>query len=201
MARPRRIDLDDLRKQIVATARKILREHGSAALTARALAQALDIPASAIYRIFPTMGDVFMAVNQATFAELDAIFDSLPADQPPLERLLTVAAGYMGFMRDNPSLWRALFAGNRRVGAYPAWYLQAIGSLMKRLASLVAENCPGLSQEAAEDAAARLYVMAHGTISLELDGRLQLITPLSGQDLALTAIRSLLAELRQKTAA
>lgn len=199
MARPRRIDLDDLRKKIVATARKILREEDSSALTARALAQALEIPVSSIYRIFPTMGDVFMAVNQATFDEVDAIFESLPTDIPPFERLLTLAAGYMGFMRDNPSLWRALFAGKRRAGDYPAWYMEAIGALMKRLASLVAENCPGLSQEAAEEAAGRLYVMAHGAISLELDGRLSLITPLSGHELALTSIRSLLAELRRQS--
>lgn len=197
MARPRRLDPEEMRRQIIATAREILRDGDGSALTARALAKGVGMPASAIYRIFPTMGDVFMTLNQATFAELDVLFDSLPQDRPPFERLLTLAQGYMGFMRNNPSLWHALFAGERRKGDYPAWYLEAIGKLMKRLAALIAENCPGLSQPAADEAAGRLYVMAHGAISLELDGRLELITPLSGQELALTAMRSLLAELRR----
>lgn len=201
MARPRRLDPEEMRRQIIATAREILREGDGSALTARALAKALGIPASAIYRIFPTMGDVFMALNQATFAELDVLFDGLPQDRSPYERLLTLAHGYMGFMRSNPSLWHALFAGERRKGDYPAWYLQAIGKLMKRLAALISENCPGLSRPAAEEAAGRLYVLAHGAISLELDGRLELITPLSGQELALTAMRSLLAELRREVEA
>lgn len=196
MARPRRLDPEDMRRQIIAAAREILRDNDGSALTARALAKEAGMPASAIYRIFPTMGDVFMTLNQATFAELDVLFDSLPQDRTPYEQLLMLAQGYMGFMRGNPSLWHALFAGERRKGDYPAWYLQAIGKLMKRLAALIGENCPGLSQPAAEEAAGRLYVMAHGAISLELDGRLELITPLSGQELALTAIRSLLAELR-----
>ncbi len=198
MARPRRLDPDDMRRQIIESARRILREDGSSALTARALAKDAGMPPSAIYRIFPTMGDVFMALNQATFDELDTLFNSLPQDRQPLERLLTLATGYMSFMRNNPAMWHALFAGERRKGDYPAWYLQAIGKLMKRLAALIAENCPGLSQAAADEAAGRLYVMAHGAISLELDGRLELITPLSGQELALTAIRSLLDELRRE---
>jgi len=180
---------------IIAAARNMLRNEEAGTLTARSLAKPLSIPASAIYRIFPTMSDVIMAVNQETFAELEALFDALPQDHPPADRLIAISAQYMGFMQDNPNLWRALFTGMRRQQSYPEWYLDAIQSLLKRLANLLREIQPELSEDLAMETAGRLYVTAHGAISLELDGRLEIITSLNGQEIALGAIRNTIIEL------
>lgn len=195
MARPRKLDLDQLRAEIIAAAREMLRTRDLPDLTARALAQSLSIPASAIYRIFPTMGEVVMAVNQATFAELEALFERLPEGGAAEERVLGLAANYLAFMRANPNLWRALFGGPKRAEAYPEWYLAAISGLMGRLAALLESVAPHLGPARAAELAARLYVLAHGALSLEIDGRLSMMTPLPGDEIVLGAVRSLLAGL------
>ena len=196
MARPRKLDLDDLRLQIIAAAREILSEADISALTARGLAERIGLPASAIYRIFPTMAEVVMAVNEATFHEIDALFEALPPEAPPLERFQRLAAGYIGYMRQNPSLWRALFVDARRQEDYPEWYLKAIAGLMGRLSALLGAVCPEVPPQIVAEATGKLFVFAHGAISLELDGRLGLITPLSTQEIAFTAIESTLAQLK-----
>ena len=194
MARPRKLDLDEMRLQIIAAARQMLCEKDISALTARGLAQRVGLPASALYRIFPTMAEVVMAVNEATFKEIDALFEALPQSSP-LERFTQLAMGYLTFMRENPSLWRALFVDARRQEDYPDWYLQAIKGLMGRLSALLGAVCPEVPEPIVADATGRLFVFAHGAISLELDGRLGLITPLSSQEIALAAIESTLAQI------
>ncbi|MGU3576687.1 TetR/AcrR family transcriptional regulator [Brucellaceae bacterium C25G] len=200
MGRPRRQEPEELRAMIVSTARNMLRDEDAGALTARALAKVLSIPASAIYRIFPTMSDVIMAVNQQTFAELDAIFDSLPSDVEASNRITNLTTRYMSFMQENPNLWRALFAGPSRKRQYPSWYLEAIQSLLARLAAILSEIAPDISDKVAMETAGKLYVLAHGALSLELDGRLQIITELSGRDIALEAIRTTIRDLKQSGA-
>jgi AcrR family transcriptional regulator len=193
MARPRRQDPDELRRNIVSAARDLLREGHVEGLSARSLARALSIAPSAIYRIFPTMADVLMEVNRQTFGEIDAMLDRLPQDLSPEARLLEAGDRYMDFMQANPNLWRALFEGSRGKEGFPAWYAQAVRALLERLGDMLRQARPELGREQALGRAERLYLLAHGAIALHLDGRLALITPASAHDIIEEAIRAMLA--------
>lgn len=194
MARPRRFDPEELRHDIVEAARQILREQRVHSLSARSLASRIGIAVSAIYRHFPTMSDILMEVNRATFIELNAVFDQLPLQTEAIERLLQVCNHFTRFMQDNPNLWLALFEGKREREAFPGWYSDAIRSLMDRLAGLITEVCPQLSVDESRQYSGRLYVLVHGAIALQIDERLDLITPLTVEDITQGAVLGLIAQ-------
>ena len=196
MARPRRFDPEDLRRDIIEAARQILREDGVYSLSARSLAAQIKIVPSAIYRHFPTMSDVLMEVNRATFVELNLIFDQLPSQLDAVEKLSQICDRFSRFMQANPNLWRALFEGKRERDSFPDWYNDAIRSLMNRLAGLILEAYPQLTAEESLQYAGRLYVLVHGAIALQIDERLALITPLTMQDITRDAVRGLLIQIQ-----
>lgn len=192
MARPRKQDPEELRRAIVVAAVEMLRDQHVDGISARGLAARLGISPTAIYRIFPTMADVLMEVNRGTFGDLDRIFENLPDGASAAERLFFTGRSYMQFMQANPNLWRALFEGQRDSSAYPEWYGAAVAALIGRLATLLRAAGPALDDATAMDQAGRLYVLAHGAIALQFDGRLGLITATAAQDLIEDAIRQMI---------
>lgn len=195
MARPRRFPLEETRSAIIEAAREILCESDAEGLTARRLAARLEITPSAIYRHFPTMSDVLMEVNRQTFQNLDKMFDGLPKDLAPLPRLIETGRRYTQFMQQNQTLWRALFEGKRHPESYPKWYGDAVQALMHRIAELVRDACPSLSQSESLNHASRLYVLAHGAIALHFDGRLGLISAASVNDIIDGAILATVSQI------
>lgn len=196
MARPKRHAPEELRRIVLDAARAIIDENGPEALTARDLARAIGYTPGTIYNLFDGMPAVLYEVNRETFAGLAALFQEMPAELEPAQRLQWLAGAYVDFMQDNKVPWRGLFEGPRRAEVFPQWYIDAIRGLLARIAEIVGDVAPGLSDEQAMAEAERLYVNIHGVVSLMANGRLDLVTGQPGHDLAQDTVRRAILALR-----
>lgn len=195
MSRPSRQPREELRKAIVDTTKNILDTEGVEGLSARAIAREIGYTAASIYNVFESMSDILMEVNRETLSELDAMFEALPSDGSPKDRLEAICLAYVSFMRRNPARWSALFGGQRERDAFPEWYVGAIDQLMNRLAALLTDHAPGLAPVAALRAAELLFITIHGLVSLDVGRRLDMFTRRPASDLAQSALEATLVSL------
>ena len=193
MSRPARQPREDLRKSIIDTTKAILDRDGVEGLSARAIAREIGYTAASIYNVFESMSDILMEVNRETLTELNALFESLPLDVHPKERLQAICLAYVDFMRLNPARWSALFAGQRQRESFPDWYVGAIDQLKGRLSDLLIAHEPGLAPETAWRLAEDLFIAIHGLVSLDVSGRLDLFTLRRAEDIARSALETMLA--------
>lgn len=196
MSRPFRKPRDELRTEILDAARRILLAEGADGLTARALAREVGYTAASIYQLFNSMSDVLMEVNRETFTHLAALFEDLPAEEAPAQKLHRVCASYIGFMQANPALWSALFGGMRERSSFPDWYGEAIAGLMGRLTSLLIAHAPQLSVAEARRLTEQLYVAVHGAVALALERRLDLVTEQSAHEIGASVLDAMLSRLQ-----
>ncbi len=196
MARPKRHDPEELRRMVLDAARAIIDEHGPESLTARDLARAIGYTPGTIYNLFDSLPAVLYEVNRETFAGLAGLFQEIPADLGPAERLQWLAGAYVDFMQDNQALWRGLFEGPRRTEVFPQWYVDTIRALLARIAGMIGDISPDLSDAQAMAEAERLYVNIHGILSLAANGRLDLVTDQPGHYLAQDTVRRAITALR-----
>lgn len=195
MARPKRHAPEELRRMVLDAARAIIDENGPEALTARDLARAIGYTPGTIYNLFDSLPAVLYEVNRETFAGLAELFQEIPADLDSAERLQWLAGAYVDFMQDNKALWRGLFEGPRRTEVFPQWYVDTIRGLLARIAAMIGDISPDLTDAQAMAEAERLYVNIHGVLSLAANGRLDLVTDQPGHYLAQDTVRRAIAAL------
>ncbi len=201
MSRPSRQPREELRKAIVDATKNIMDTAGVEGLSARAIAREIGYTAASIYNVFESMSDILMEVNRETLSELDALFERLPADGSPKDRLQAICLAYVGFMRENPARWNALFAGQRERDAFPEWYVGAIDQLMRRLAGLLIDHAAGLGEDEALRAAELLFITIHGLVSLDVGRRLDMFTRRCSTEIAQSALDAALDGLSRKAGA
>jgi AcrR family transcriptional regulator len=103
----------DVRSKIVDVAARLLREHGSAAVTTRAVAEGAGVQAPTIYRLFGDKDGLLEAVAEhvmATFVSAKAaIVEAASADNvDPLDDLRAGWVAQIDFGVANPTLFRLL---------------------------------------------------------------------------------------------
>ena len=104
---------DETKTRIVEAAAQLLREHGPAAVTTRAVALAAGVQAPAIYRIFGDKDGLLEAVAEKVMsvfiAEKYAILDKLDLESlDPVEELRRGWFDHLEFGTQNPALFRLL---------------------------------------------------------------------------------------------
>lgn len=197
MSRPQRLPREELREAILVAARTILRDDGVEGLTARAIAKHVGYTAASIYNVFESMSDLLMEVNRSTLTELQTIFVGLSPQDPPDERLHELLRRYMAFMKQNPALWSALFGGVRYRESFPDWYVATIRGLLGQVRDMLRELAPRLTEAEAERLAEQLYVALHGTVSLDVGRRLDIVTQQSAPEIAGAILDAVLMQLRR----
>ncbi|MBP2475944.1 AcrR family transcriptional regulator [Crossiella equi] len=103
-----------LREEILIAATALLDAGGGErAVTLRAVANRAGISAPSIYRHFPDQPTLMLAVVRQAFADLARRIRtaSEQAGPGPRPRLFAVCAAYLGFARDHPERYRAMFDG------------------------------------------------------------------------------------------
>lgn len=191
MARPRHYDYDALRSRVIDAAKVLLEEGGPAALTARALARAVDAAPGTIYNVFDSMAAVQQEVNRQTLEVLAGRVDAV-TETDPRARLAALADVYVRFMLERRVVWRALFEGPRLTAALPDWYLAQIDALIGRI------TVPLAALEPRTDArilAEQLLLSVHGIVALAAIDRLDLITAQHPLHLAHAAVARMIAAI------
>lgn len=93
-----------------------VREHGTAHVTLRGLAQEIGVSPSAAYQHFPDKAALLRAVGDRAFQELEARtqagVDAVPADDDAgaVRRFAAVGYSYIGYAVDEPHLFRHMFS-------------------------------------------------------------------------------------------
>jgi AcrR family transcriptional regulator len=95
----------DMAEQIKAAARRQMAEQGTAGLSLRAVARALDITAPAIYNYFPRLDDLITALIVDAFTALADHMDAATASAAaagPLEQIAAAARAYRAWAVAHP---------------------------------------------------------------------------------------------------
>ena len=147
-------------QEVVAVARRLLEEEGSATLTMRRLAERVGIRAPSLYKHFPDKAALEGAVIATGLEDAAAVFEAAveTASETAADPLPALAAAYRRFALDHPHLYRLMNSG-----PLPRQHLPP--GLEDRAAA-------PLLRVAGDQARARaIWAFAHGMVMLELDHR------------------------------
>jgi AcrR family transcriptional regulator len=160
-----------MREDILGAARTILKDQGYAELSMRALARAAGITAPTIYDYFPGKE----AVLDALFAEGADMLASVikwaaAAVEPGADRLQAIGTAYRRFAIDNPDLYLLLFGGTDPSYSPSENLIEKLHHVSDLAAEAVQEAMDAgyLRPGSAEDVSNSMWVMAHGSVMLEL---------------------------------
>lgn len=191
-----------LRLELIDAGEAILREHGLDALTARAVASAVDCSVGAIYNVFDDIDGLIVAVNSRTLAKLDHKISAFAPDAghqlEPDVCLDRLAVAYCQFAIEHTKAWSALFEHGERISRQiPDWHMDEhvhlIGHVVKSLQQLL----PGNSDEENWQLAGLLFSAVHGVVSLGLQGFFFAVPQQQIEAQASQLVRSTLKGLRQ----
>lgn len=170
MARPRKdLAIDIKARAIEATIAQLAAAPESLSLAA--VARRIGCSAPALYAHFRNKDDLLEEARRAAFAELireKARRYAAPISDP-LARLAEGGRAFVAFARDNPALYRLIFAPGHG-GAARVEPVEA--ALAPLVAGLRAAQAAGFARGADPEALARaLWCAAHGAIMTALDDR------------------------------
>jgi len=171
-ARNRRGEGGRLRQEIITAASQMIGEAGDdSALTLRGVARRVGIAAPSIYRHFPDVDELKMAVVQRSFAEFAAARDAAaPVAADPAAALLARCRAYTAFALANPGPYRYLFSQHAPTGdpARPPVGLPVFDALAESISRC---QQAGLAR-AGDDPqwlAAQVWAALHGLVLLRLN--------------------------------
>jgi AcrR family transcriptional regulator len=170
--RNRRGEGDRLREEIITAASQMIGEAGDdSALTLRGVARRVGIAAPSIYRHFPDVDELKMAVVQRAFADFARARDAASADgDDPAARLLARCRAYTAFALANPGPYRYLFSQHAPTGdpARPPVDLPVFQALAESI-----RRCQQAGLARAGDdpqwLAAQVWAALHGLVLLRLN--------------------------------
>jgi AcrR family transcriptional regulator len=153
---------------IVAAARRILETDGLAAVTMRAVAEAVGVQGPSLYKRVPDRAALIQAVAGGVVADLAGTLARATETGDPHTDLRTVADAYRDFVHRNPNGYRLLFA-DLPAGSGPD------PDALAALADPIVRAMGALAAETAALEGARTFVAwAHGFVTMELAGAFRL---------------------------
>lgn len=179
---PRRDKKLELRVKLLGVAREMIAAGGVGELSTRKVAEAAGTALGSLYTVFADVHALVFAVNLESFRKLDAIMRDAAAGAVGAEaKLAALVWAYLGFAREEPNLWRAMFDHQLPEGhGVPAENLEALSVLMMHIAEPLREVSPELKGAARMIRARTLFSAFHGVIAMSLDQRM---TGLTGDEL------------------
>lgn len=104
----------DLSRALVEAARRILEAEGAAALSLRAVAREAGVSPAAPYHHYKDKTELLEAVAHEGWETLgEAIAEARRSSSDPGEALGAIGLAYLHFARDNPALYRLMYATSR----------------------------------------------------------------------------------------
>jgi len=104
----------DLRRALIAAARRLLEAEGPSALSLRAVAREAGVSPAAPYHHFKDKSELLDAVAHEGWEMLNAALASARVDtQSTHDKLVALGVAYVCFARDNPSVYRVMYNSSR----------------------------------------------------------------------------------------
>lgn len=166
MARPRTYD-DALRTRLLEVASRAISELGEGGVTVRSVAAASGTSPSAVYALFGSREKLLEAVTAEGFRRFAAHLAAAGRSDDPARDLLALGLAYRASALDDPHFYRVMFG--RRAGG-PAGAVPPGDDTFGVLRDAVGRAMPGAPADRVETVAIGLWGLAHGLVSLELEG-------------------------------
>ncbi|KAA1397825.1 TetR/AcrR family transcriptional regulator [Aeromicrobium ginsengisoli] len=170
--------LNDPQGRLVQATVRLLAEQGPSALKARTIASEAGVSTMVVYHHFGGIPELYGAVIDFGFAEIENAFVRLPVTDDPVADLFSMALTVREIARANPHLYDMMFGlstrasyrptsdkGVRRSG-HSAAFQAAYAHITAACARLAGSEQVGMLDP--ETVAAGLWSTMHGFISLEL---------------------------------
>jgi AcrR family transcriptional regulator len=173
-----------LRNALIASAERVIGEHGYQALRARDLAKDVGCALGAIYGVFPDLDALIVAVKARTLDELDAEIArrfAATAFQAGAERrtasearrqLLLLAETYLAFASGHPRQWQALFEHRSPATSVPQAYVEQLEGVFGHIERPLEAIAPAAASNERRLFARALFSAVHGVVALGLDEKL-----------------------------
>lgn len=169
MARRKDHTREELTRLAVEAGRELVTTQGTAALTARNVAEAIGYTPGTLYNIFENIDALAAAINIESMRTFSRRLRSIVAQPGTTEdRIRRIAQAYLDFHREEPQLWSLLFAVP--VDHHSEAYHQAIHEIFDQVteAMLPLSDSPTLARQKAKV----LWSTLHGICLLQQSGKL-----------------------------
>jgi AcrR family transcriptional regulator len=159
------------RQLITNTARTLAEQEGWEAVTTRRLAGEIEYSQPVLYKHFSGMEGIVASVAVQGFAELaDALGSARAAAADGPDALTRVAHAFIGFARDNPALFDAMFI---RATTLPFAAADTPAELNAAFAELHAAVAVVAGTRDTDTLAEVVWAALHGLVTLDRAGRLR----------------------------
>lgn len=192
----------ELAKAVLHEARKLVADHGLAALTARTLAQAVGCSVGTLYNLYPNLDTVRLHLNAELLDRLQVVMaaadEAVPGNAAVETRLLALAKAYLGFARSNLNLFQTLIDNRPPVltEPLPDWLLDRIVRLRRGIEMAVAPLIPDASPDRLERAAAATWAAVNGLVEGIVSGNLAPVSSADPELIMAELVETLAAGLR-----
>jgi AcrR family transcriptional regulator len=151
------------RNAILAVAMNQVAQYGIGKLAIRSVAAELGLAPNALYRYFDNLAALAAALADESRSRLLEALRAAAGERPPVDTIRAIAARYLQFSRDHPSLFAlTLQPGAETDDAAPS-HLQSWDFTRGHVARLYGE-------ERAPEATVALWAFLHGMTALEAAG-------------------------------
>ena len=138
-----------MEREILDAAWALMAEQGVAALSVREVARSVGLRQQSLTYYFPTKQDLLDALFADGFADLQTVFDQLPAVSDPVDAVVDVAIAYVDYCVANPARYHLMFQGTIP-GFEPSEQshqvaLRVLRVLLERLATAGVVDLPDLA--------------------------------------------------------
>ncbi len=173
MTAKREAKREDLRTRLIDAAEARIKHTGLLNLRARDVTTDAGCALGGLYTAFSDLDALVVDVNTQTLKRLDAIMSGAVANEPdPGRQMKILGATYLGFARDNPRLWRALFEHVLPEGrVLPDWHVAAQAALLTHIIKPLRNLQPDFDEQTLIIRARTLFAAVHGIVSISLENR------------------------------
>lgn len=174
MARKPSPKRDALRARLLDVAEAEIARGGIVALRARDLAAEAGCALGAIYTVFGDLGEIAVAVNRRTLAQLDAHLARAVEglEEAPADVLITLSQAYLGYAETERRRWQTLFSIGLSPSEDAPGFHDALAPIAARFAAPLARISPNSGKRKLDRKARALFAAVHGMVALGMEPRL-----------------------------
>lgn len=177
MARPRIHD-ESVKTRLLEEASRVIATSGAQGLSLRSLARSSQTTTAAVYSLFGGREALLQAVVEEGFRRFAAALAAVEHTEDPGADLLALGVAYRDFALADPHFYRVMFESLGEIFSPPETpaspTFQVLRAAVARTMGLPQDTPEGAPEDTAQDvaqrAALRLWALAHGLVSLELNG-------------------------------
>jgi AcrR family transcriptional regulator len=160
-----------LTRRLVDEGARLLVEEGPSGLSLRKVAAAAGVSTMPVYTLFGDKRGLLLAMHREAFRRLGAALREVPEGDDPLARLALLGMAYRQAALESPNLYGFMFG--HEVNPDPEGEAAADAAYRPLVEAVARCQRAGLFMDGdPERIALHLWAVAHGMMSLELNGKL-----------------------------